>query len=61
MQALQHGDVGGEADGEGRQQDMPSHDPGELEARQDDGIEAHCTPLIGLKPSPANAEVLALR
>jgi hypothetical protein len=41
MQALQHSDEGSEADGEGRQQDMPGNHPDELQARKQKGVEFH--------------------
>src|SRR5208337_4858801 len=40
-QALHHGDERGEADGEGRHEEVPRHDPGELEPRQQQRIEMH--------------------
>ncbi len=41
MQALEDGDERGKPDREGRQQEMPRDDPGELEPRQQKRIESH--------------------
>ncbi len=46
MQPLEHCDIGGSTQRERRQQDMPRDDPGELNARQNEGICTHRLPPI---------------
>ena len=41
INAFQQGDIGGEPDGESRQQDVPGDHPGELQARQDKRVQCH--------------------
>src|SRR5262249_48863919 len=41
VEPLEHRDVGGESDGERRQEDVQRDDPEELEPRQEDRVERH--------------------
>jgi hypothetical protein len=58
--ALQKGDEGSETDSEGRQQDMPADNPGELNARQQDRVKAQALSSLVLGSGTAGFAAAAI-